>query len=531
MIDKYSMSSVYDDFFNTPLTSLKSETKEEEKEETIDMEEIENDIDSLYISEDDKTLLKKVVRYIKNYSEKVENSRINFNFLINSDNEEVSNKIIDIINKVGVHYKYLEGHNITKFSFYDLKDEDNINKAFDTKTSVVVLKDVTAFEMYESNTKKKTLFTLKTNLDKRKFCFIVDTKDNINIFKLNDNEIADKYFRFNITVIDPTPNEITEEVIEHISNVEVTDEFRLKLLEYVTETYKKRDNDYLTYRNNLCSSITFNKEIPPLELTKTIDEVFVELNELVGLEKVKKVLHDLVDLITLKSKTKDELKIADLNLHMVFLGNPGTGKTTVARMICNILHDLKYTKTNKLVEVSSKDLVAEYVGQTAPKTMDVVNKAMGGVLFIDEAYALADKDGKNTYNAEAIATLIKAMEDHRDELVVIFAGYTKEMQDFLDSNSGIVSRIGYTLEFDDYTNEELKQIFAGFAKKAGFILADDVLPALDPLIDENRALKNFGNARFIRNVFEKSILEHAANTKDKKRKSVLKTLTAKDIKY
>ena len=531
MQDKYSLSSVYDDFFNTPLTSLKTEEKEETKDENFSMEDIENEIDLLYISEDDKTLLKKVVRYIENYSNKVESNHINFNFLINSDNEEVTNKIIEIVNRVGVHYHYLEGKNITNFSFYDLKDETDIDKLFSASNSIIVLKDLNAFEMYESNIKKKTLFTLKTNLSKNKFGFVIGNQDSLGIFKQNDNEIADKYFRFHITVIDPTANEVCDEVLERISNVEVTDDFKLKLLDYITNTFNKRDIDYLTYRNNLCETISFNKEIPPLELTKTIDEVFVELNELVGLEKVKKVLHDLVDLITLKNKTKGELKIGDLNLHMVFLGNPGTGKTTVARMICNILHDLKYTKTNKLVEVSSKDLVAEYVGQTAPKTMDVVNKAMGGVLFIDEAYALENKDGKNSYNAEAIATLIKAMEDHRDELVVIFAGYTKEMQDFLDSNSGIVSRIGYTLEFDDYTNEELKQIFTGFMKKAGFTVADDVYPKLDELIDEYRPQKNFGNARFIRNVYEKSILEHAANTKDKKRKSVLKTITAKDIKY
>ena len=133
---------------------------------------------------------------------------------------------------------------------------------------------------------------------------------------------------------------------------------------------------------------------------------------------------------------------------MVFLGNPGTGKTTVARIIASILYNLKYIKTNNLIEVSAKDLVAEYVGQTAPKTNAVVEKALDGVLFIDEAYTLAVKND-NSYNAEAIATLIQAMENYRDRLVVIFAGYTKEMQAFLNSNSGIKSRIGYTLEFDD----------------------------------------------------------------------------------
>ena len=158
---------------------------------------------------------------------------------------------------------------------------------------------------------------------------------------------------------------------------------------------------------------------------------------------------------------------------MVFLGNPGTGKTTIARMISEILYNLKYVKENKLVEVSVKDLVAEYVGQTAPKTMSVIEKAMNGVLFVDEAYTLATTNSQNSYNGEAIATLIQAMENYRDKLVVIFAGYTKEMRAFLDSNSGITSRIGYTLHFDDYTTEELIEIFLGMTKKAGFEVEED----------------------------------------------------------
>lgn len=215
----------------------------------------------------------------------------------------------------------------------------------------------------------------------------------------------------------------------------------------------------------------------------------------------------------------------------VFLGNPGTGKTTVARMIANILYNLKYIRQNKLIEVSSKDLVAEYVGQTAPKTMDVVNKALGGILFVDEAYALASRDEENSYNTEAIATLIKAMEDYRDDLVAIFAGYTKEMQDFLDPNSGIVSRIGYTFTFEDYTNDELKQIFSNFMTKSGFIINDDALEEFNKLVNANRSMKNFGNARFARTVYEKTVLNHASNTKNNKSKKILKTITKDDISY
>ena len=181
---------------------------------------------------------------------------------------------------------------------------------------------------------------------------------------------------------------------------------------------------------------------------------------------------------------------------MLFLGNPGTGKTTVARLLAGILYNLKYIKQDKLIEVSSKDLVAEYVGQTAPKTMEVINRARGGILFIDEAYSLAVSNN-NSYNAEAIATLIKAMEDYRDDLVVIFAGYTKEMQDFINSNSGIASRIGYTFTFEDYTNEELKQIFINMIKKSGFNIEDEALLKLDALINENKKIKNMDKLKLI----------------------------------
>ena len=149
-------------------------------------------------------------------------------------------------------------------------------------------------------------------------------------------------------------------------------------------------------------------------------------------------------------------------------------------------------------------------------------------MFIDEAYTLAS-NFSNYYNDETIATLIQAMENYRDKLVVIFAGYTKEMQDFLNSNSGITSRIGYTLEFDDYTTIELIQIFENMAKKSGFKVEDSAIEYLKTIVDDNRNMKNFGNARFIRNIYEKTIVSHASRVKDKKNKQDLITITKDDI--
>ena len=350
------------------------------------------------------------------------------------------------------------------------------------------------------------------------------------MFSISD-DLKNEFSEFEIVEQKPDVQEVYNEILDKIKdNINIDEQMQIDLLDYISNTYEKSDLNFVEYRDKLLKAITFNKEIPKFEKDKSIDEVFQELDELVGLKKVKQALRDLVSLKELKNKASDDLKIKDVNLHMVFLGNPGTGKTTVARMVAEILYNLKYIKQNKLIEVSSKDLVAEYVGQTAPKTNAVIQKALGGVLFIDEAYSLASGQGQgNGYNEEAIATLIQAMENHRDNLVVIFAGYTKEMQSFLNTNSGIVSRIGYTLEFEDYTTEELIKIFEQMTSKSGFIVEKAAIEKLEKIIDEYKDTKNFGNARFVRNVYEKTIIKHASNIKNKKSKKAIKTITEDDI--
>ena len=157
---------------------------------------------------------------------------------------------------------------------------------------------------------------------------------------------------------------------------------------YISDTFLNSNLDYPTYRDNLIKYIAFNNKLPEINKPKKLEDILKELNDLIGLDIIKKSINELINLISLKNKTEGKVKINDVNLHMVFLGNPGTGKTTVARLLAEIFYDLKYIKYNKLVEVSAKDLIGEYVGQTGPKTNEVINKAMGGVLFIDEAYSL-----------------------------------------------------------------------------------------------------------------------------------------------
>ena len=237
-----------------------------------------------------------------------------------------------------------------------------------------------------------------------------------------------------------------------------------------------------------------------------------ELDSLIGLASVKKEVQTLTNFIKIQQKRAEQgLKSSSVSYHCVFTGNPGTGKTTVARIVADIYKNLGVLKKGHLVETDRAGLVAEYVGQTAVKTNKIIDSALDGVLFIDEAYSLVG-GGKSDYGKEAVATLLKRMEDDRERLVVILAGYTKDMKQFIDSNPGLQSRFNRYIEFPDYTPDELYQIFALSLKKYDYHVTDDAKVALQHFFEEAVAHKdaNFGNGRFVRNIFEK-VLEHQAN--------------------
>jgi len=237
-----------------------------------------------------------------------------------------------------------------------------------------------------------------------------------------------------------------------------------------------------------------------------------ELDSLIGLNSVKKEVQTLTNFIKIQQKRAEQgLKSSSVSYHCVFTGNPGTGKTTVARIVADIYKELGVLKKGHLVETDRAGLVAEYVGQTAVKTNKIIDNALDGVLFIDEAYSLVG-GGENDFGKEAIATLLKRMEDDRDRLVVILAGYTEEMKQFIDSNPGLQSRFNRYIEFPDYTAEELYQIFELNLKKYDYCITDEAKGALQHFFEEAVAHKdaNFGNGRFVRNIFEK-VLERQAN--------------------
>ena len=237
---------------------------------------------------------------------------------------------------------------------------------------------------------------------------------------------------------------------------------------------------------------------------ESVEDVLAELDSLVGLEGVKAEVKRIVNLAKVNEARRAQgLKVPPMTYHMVFTGNPGTGKTTVARIVARAFRALGIAKGGQLVETDRSGLVGRYAGETAVKTNAKIDEAIGGILFVDEAYQLASSDSDD-YGKEAIATLLKRMEDDRDKLIVIAAGYTDEMRDFLDANSGLRSRFSKTIEFSDYTAKELAAIFRSIAKKNEFVLAADLEEGLDAAMVKLTAKRDrtFGNARFVRQLFE-----------------------------
>lgn len=278
------------------------------------------------------------------------------------------------------------------------------------------------------------------------------------------------------------------------------------------------------------------KQEPPKVLDSVrIEEILADLNHLVGLSSVKEQLNSLINLIKINQLRRERgLSDASPSLHMVFSGNPGTGKTTVARMLAEIYLHLGVLKKGQLVEVDRSALVSGYIGQTATKTKKVIESALDGVLFIDEAYTLTANKGNQDFGQEAVDTLLKMMEDSRDRLVVIVAGYTDLMDEFLKSNPGLKSRFSQFIRFEDYNETELSDIFYNMCQSKQFTVADDAIATVSSFFHHRIAEKDphFANAREVRNLFEQAVISQAnrlaqiAELTDEQ----LVTITADDIR-
>lgn len=322
--------------------------------------------------------------------------------------------------------------------------------------------------------------------------YLQDNTDNIGEFLYSVYEILGK----EIMVAD---SKITEKEITIYT----------KYMNVFRETLK---NDEYLYMNSIESDKKEKDNIKTNESDETVDDLIRKLNSLIGLDSVKQDVESLINLIQIRRiREKRGVPQPPMSLHLVFSGNPGTGKTTVARLISKIYYKIGVLSKGQFVEVDRSGLVGGYVGQTAIKVKEVVDSAIGGVLFIDEAYSLTSNKDNNDYGKEAIDTLLKLMEDNRDDLIVIVAGYTDLMEEFLESNPGLKSRFNKYIYFEDYNPKELFKIYQKMCNDSKFTIDDEAKSFVKDFFRnryENRN-ENFANARDVRNFFEKTITNQA----------------------
>lgn len=502
-------------------------------------------INQLDCDESVKKELIEMITYIKNYHIKYQYHLpyIQLNINLQIEDENLLDKIISIIYRFATSCGYIkEKMSIidTEFLYNKCEKEaeiiNNIDKMY-KDSGMIVVKEIEKISL--SQTKIENLFySIESSMKiYDRSITILASKNDITSF-IKGYPVLEEKIKHNIKVDEYSLEKVQNKIIERLkSNYEVSQEIEDNIRNFIEKDYKQsaiKNNDYIqnlygdiVYSNFNIQNISneLKNERIRYDKKKYFGTSKKNIDDLIGLEEIKREIQKFRNLLIFNKKISNKLENKNMNMNMLFLGNPGTGKTTVASIMADILYELGYIKKNKFVDVTAKDLVAEYVGQTAIKTSRIIENALDGVLFIDEAYSIVSGNRNASFGEESIATLVQAMEKYKDRLVVIFAGYTLEMKNFLDSNPGIASRIGYTFEFSNYTTEELMQILDTYALDKGFTVEEEAKKGIIEIIEANKNTRNFGNARFMINLFEKLVMVHAQNFDENN----LMKITKKDV--
>lgn len=513
-------------------------------------------VDALPCNKKTKEAIKSIFNYILNYCYDSNIEYIPINIIMYTEDTELVKRITNIIGEYMWFFTYLN----KDMKYYNKSmNEILINKA-ELKDLYLIKKDNKIFNkfgilaidnfesiMYANNIDKNIILNiLSENIEKNnsRVCTIIyGNKENIKSILSPYPKLNTSLFNIELDIDELSIDEVYEMLINKIElNQKIDDEIKEKIYNYIKLTYGNSElknteyvkvlynkiilKEYSDYKGYKAISMNLDN-IPNVYNTRDLPEILSDLNSLVGLNKIKEQINNLISL--LKFNKNANIDISKFNLHMIFTGNPGTGKTTVARLLSDILFNLGYIRKNKLVEVSAKDLIAEYIGQTSGKTYNVMKSAFGGVLFIDEAYSIIDTDSKGTYASDCISTILKVMEDQRDNLIVIFAGYGDEMERFIKFNPGLQSRIGYKIGFDDYSIDELLQIFLNLLNENDFKITEEAKEKTKEIIEKSSKVENFGNARYINKMYQNILIAHAKNTENCNDKEKLKLITENDI--
>lgn len=502
-------------------------------------------IKELDCEQDVKEQLIEIITYIKNYHTKYQYHLpyIQLNINVQIEDESLLEKIMSIIYRFATSCGYIKEKMLiidTEFLYSkcekDAEIVNNIDKMY-KDSGMIVVKELEKISLSQS--KMENLFYVIESSMKiydRTITIIASKNDMTNFIK--GYPLLQSKIRHNIKIEEYSLEKLQDKIMKRLkNNYEVSEEIERNVRKFIESDYKQsnvKNNDYIEdlYRdivysnfNTLNVSAELKDERIKYDKKESNGTSKKNIKDLIGLEEIKREVQKFRNLLAFNKKIPNKLENKNMNMNMLFLGNPGTGKTTVASIMADILYELGYIKKNKFIDVTAKDLVAEYVGQTAIKTSRIIENALDGVLFIDEAYSIVSANKNASFGEESIATLVQAMEKYKDRLVVIFAGYTLEMKNFLDSNPGIASRIGYTFEFSNYTTEELIQILDKYALSKGFTIEDEAKKGIIEILEINKNTRNFGNARFMINLFERLVMIHAQEFEEDK----LMTITKKDV--